>query len=204
MSKPSWLITSPENGGSGNGTIKNSAAEHTGRIAREGTVTVTATGLETPKTYKVTQSPKAEFINFTEGAEMAALKEGGVLKITGKSNAAGLTLAWVGENAGVELPADYTAHGVSTANGSAIEGDPGASAEYDWEISLTVPENETVDEIVRTLKVTTDGGISAQIAIKQTAGDPVLEIEPTEIIIPQTGTPAVDVNVTSNTTWTIS
>ena len=72
MAKPSWLITNPETSGSGNGKIKNSAAEHTGRVAREGVVTVTATGLQTPKTYKVTQSPKSEFVSFTDGSEMAA------------------------------------------------------------------------------------------------------------------------------------
>ena len=42
--KPSWLITNPATGGSGNGAIQNSASEHTGRVARTGTVTVTATG----------------------------------------------------------------------------------------------------------------------------------------------------------------
>lgn len=204
MARPSWLITNPETSGSGNGTIKNSAAEHTGRVAREGVVTVTATGLQTPKTYKVTQSPKSEFVNFTDGSEMAASKDGGVLKITGKSNASGLNFTWVGDPNGVSLPANYTAHGVVTANNGEIDGDPGASAEYNWEISLNIPENETVEEIIRTIKVTTKGGIAAQIAIKQTAGDPTLEIEPVEITIPQVGTPAVDVNVTSNTTWEIS
>lgn len=204
MARPSWLITNPETSGSGNGKIKNSAAEHTGRIAREGVVTVTATGLPTPKTYKVTQSPKPEFVSFTDGSEMAASKDGGVLKITGKSNALGLNFEWVGDPNGVSLPATYTAHGVVTNNNSNIDGDPGASAEYNWEISLNIPENETVEEIIRTIKVTTKGGIAAQIAIKQTAGDPTLEIEPVEITIPQAGTPAVDVNVTSNTTWEIS
>lgn len=204
MARPSWLITNPETSGSGNGKIKNSAAEHTGRVAREGVVTVTATGLQTPKTYKVTQSPKSEFVSFTDGSEMAASKDGGVLKITGKSNATGLNFTWVGDSGGVSLPANYTAHGVVTTNNSNIDGDPGASAEYNWEISLNIPENETVEEIIRTIKVTTKGGVAAQIAIKQTAGDPTLEIEPVEITIPQAGTPAVDVNVTSNTTWEIS
>ena len=204
MARPSWLITNPETSGSGNGKIKNSAAEHTGRVAREGVVTVTATGLQTPKTYKVTQSPKSEFVSFTDGSEMAASKDGGVLKITGKSNALGLNFAWVGDSGGVSLPANYTAHGIVTTNNSNIDGDPGASAEYNWEISLNIPENETVEEIIRTIKVTTKGGVAAQIAIKQTAGDLTLEIEPFEITIPQAGTPAVDVNVTSNTTWEIS
>ena len=91
-----------------------------------------------------------------------------------------------------------------TNNGENIDGDPGAQNEYDFSIQLTLPENDTVEEVVRTLLVTADGAQTAQIYIKQAAGDPTLEIDPTEITIPQAGTPAVSVQVTSNTTWTIS
>lgn len=202
--KPSWLTTNPATGGSGNGAIQNSASEHTGRVARTGTVTVTATGLSTPKTYKVTQTPKAEFVSFDDGAEMAASKSGGALTIQGKSNSAKLTFSWVGNVDDVDIPESYQANGTPTNNGDVIEGDPGAQNEYAFSIQLTLPENETVDEVVRTLLVTADGAQTAQIAIKQAAGDPTLEIEPTEITIPQAGTPAVSVQVTSNTTWTIS
>ena len=202
--KPSWLTTNPASGGSGNGAIQNSASEHTGRVARTGTVTVTATALETPKTYKVTQSPKAEFVSFNDGAEMAAGKAGGALTIQGKSNSAKLAFSWVGSVEDVEIPESYQANGSSANNGEAISGDPGAQNEYDFSIQLTLPENDTVDEVVRTLLVTADGGQNAQISIKQAAGDPTLEIDPTEITIPQAGTPAVSVQVTSNTTWTIS
>lgn len=202
--KPSWLITDPANGGSGNGAIQNSANEHTGRVARTGTVTIIATGLETPKAYKVTQTPKAEFVSFNDGAEMAADKTGGLLTIQGKSNSAKLTFAWVGSVEDVDIPESYQANGSPTNNGENIEGDPGAQNEYIFSIQLTLPENETVDEVVRTLLVTADGAQTAQIFIKQAAGDPTLEIEPTEITIPQMGTPAVSVQVASNTTWTIS
>ena len=202
--KPSWLITNPASGGSGNGAIQNSASEHTGRVARTGTVTVIATGLETPKTYKVTQTPKAEFVSFNDGAEMAAGKAGGVLTVQGKSNSAKLTFSWVGSVEDVKIPYSYQANGSPTNNGENIEGDPGAQNEYDFSIQLTLPKNDTVDEIVRTLLVTADGAQTSQISIKQAAGDPTLEIEPIEITIPQAGTPAVSVHVTSNTTWTIS
>lgn len=202
--KPSWLITDPVSGGSGNGAIQNSASEHTGRVARTGTVTVTASGLITPVTYKVTQTPKTEFVNFTDGAEMAAGKEGGLITIKGKSNSAKLTFSWVGEVSDVAIPESYQASGTTTNNGESIEGDPGANSEFDFNIQLNLPANETVGEVVRNLLVTAEGSQTAQIAIKQTAGDPTLEIEPTEVTIPQSGTPAVSVQITSNTTWTIS
>lgn len=202
--KPSWLTTNPAAGGSGNGVIQNTASAHTGRVARQGTVTVTAAGLSTPKTYKVTQTPKAEFVNFNNGDEMASPKTGGTLTISGKSNSSKLTFSWVGDAEGVTLPAKYQANGVDTNNGTVISGDPGAQNEFAFSIDLEIPENETVAEIVRTLLVTANGAQTAQIAIKQAAGDPTLSIEPTEITIPQTGTPAVSVQVTSNTTWTIA
>ena len=76
MSKPLWLNVSPTSG-SGNGTISNSALKHTGRVARTGVVTVTATGVSTPETYNVTQTPSAEFVSFNDGDSMSVSKGGG-------------------------------------------------------------------------------------------------------------------------------
>lgn len=204
MARPSWLITDPESNGNGNAAIKNSASEHTGRNARQGTVTVQATGVEQPKTYQVTQLPKDEFISFDNGSEQSAPKTGGTVTITGKSNTSKITISWVGDGKEVELPESYQAAGGSVNNGEAISGDPGATAQYSFQIQLQFPENETIEEVSRVLKVEANDGSSAQITIKQAAGDPTLSIDPAEITIPQLGTPAVNVNVTSNTTWTIS
>lgn len=202
MAKPSWLIVNPASG-SGNGSISNSANAHTGRVARTGVVTVTGVGVSAPETYNVTQTPKAEFVSFDDGAEMSAPKQGGTLTVLGKSNSAALTYAWVGAVSGVELPAQYKANGAATNNGEAIAGDPGATAEYASSIELNLPENNTVDEIERVIKVTTQGGQSAQITIKQAAGDAFLTVNPNEITLEADGS-AVVVTVTSNTTWTVS
>lgn len=202
MAKPNWLNVTPTEG-SGNSTISNSASAHTGRVARTGTVTVTGSGVATPATYKVTQEPKAEFASFNNGAEMAAPKDGGKLTIAGKTNSSKLTFAFVGDAHEVVLPASYQANGTATNNAAEIEGDPGAASEFAFSIELTIPENLTIDEVSRVLKVTANGGQSAQITIKQAAGDATLSVEPTEITIPQDGS-AVSVNVTSNTDWTVS
>lgn len=201
MAKPSWLQISPTSG-SGNGTISNSASEHTGRVARTGTVTVTGSGVSTPATYAVTQTPKEEFASFNNGASMSVNKDGGTVTIVGKSNSSKLTFAWVGSS-DVSLPKTYTAAGSSATSGSAITGDPGAAAQFDFNIELEFPENDTIDDILRTLKVTANGGQSAQIAINQAAGDATLSVTPTEITIPQDGS-AVSVSVESNTSWTVS
>lgn len=200
MAKPSWLKLNPSTG-SGNGTIANSANAHTGRTARTGTVTVTGVGVSTPSTYKVTQSPKSEFASFDNGSEMSAPKTAGTVTVEGKTNSSKLTFAWAGSVVDVTLPAKYNANGTQTNNAATISGDPGATAEFPFSIELEFPKNDTIEEVVRTLKVTANGGQAAQIAIKQAAGDATLSVSPAEITIPQSGS-AVSVNVTSNTSWT--
>ena len=206
MAKPSWLVLNPTTG-SGNGSIANSSnSAHTGRVARTGTVTVTAVGVDTPVTYKVTQSPKAEFVSFDNGAEMAVSKEGGEVTVSGKSNASKLTFSWVTKArvAGdVDIPTTYQANGVTTNNGVEITGDPGATAEFPFSVTLNFPLNDTIEEIVKNLVATTTGSISAQIALKQAAGDAYLRVDPIKITLTAEGTP-VNVNIESNTSWTAS
>jgi hypothetical protein len=172
-------------------------------VVRTGIVTVTGVGVEKPATYEVRQTPKAEFVEFTDGVEMSAPEEGGNLTITGVTNSSSLTFAWVGDSAGVTLPGTYMANGGVTSNGNGVTGDPGAVSEFPFSIELSIPENETIVEVVRTLKVTATGGQSVQIAIKQAKGDAVLIVTPTEVIIPQEGGSA-SVSVESNTTWSVS
>jgi hypothetical protein len=201
MAKPNWLIVDPMSG-SGNSSISNSASAHTGRVAREGIVTITGIGCD-PVTYKVVQTPKAEFVVFNNGSEMAANKQEGNVTIAGKSNAAKLNFSFVGDAHNVVLPESYQAAGKATANNVAIEGDPGASSEYDFSIVLALPANDTVEEINRTILVSSENGESAQIVIKQAAGDARLSVSPTEIVLDQLGTP-VSVSVASNTNWSVS
>lgn len=203
MAKANWLSVSPASG-SGNSAISNTASEYTGRVARVTNVTVTGTNVSTPATYKVTQEPKTEFVSFKNGAEMAANKTAGTLTIEGYSNSESIKFTWAtGSPTDVEIPATITANGTSVANGATIEGDPGATSQYTFSVALEIPLNDTVDEIVRTLVVTSKGGKTAQIAIKQSAGDARLSLSATEITIPQAGG-SVSVNVISNTSWTVS
>lgn len=202
MAKPAWLNISPATG-SGNGTISNSASAHTGRVARTGVVTVTGSGVATPATYSVTQSPKSEFVSFDNGASMSASKDAGNVTVTGKTNSKKLTFAWAGTVLDVTIPEKYSANGTQTSNGANITGDPGATSEFDFSIVLPFPKNDTIEEVSRSLTVTADGGQSAQIEIVQAAGNARLSVTPTEITIPQAGT-AVSVTVASNTSWTVS
>ena len=203
MAKPSWLTVDPTSG-SGDGTITNTGLEHTGRVLRTGTVTVTGDGVAGSKAYTVNQEPKPEFVELDNGASMSVSKEGGKVKVAGKSNSNALSFAFVGEAGGASIAASYTAAGKSAANGSEIEGDPGAAAQYNFEVEVTVPENTTVDAVSRTVKVSNGGVVAAQIVLNQTSGDAFLNLDKETITLPWEGTPAQVVNVDSNTSWNVS
>ena len=200
MAKPSWLSVTPTSG-SGHGKIENSSAEYTGRVKREGIVTVTGSGVAQSKTYKVIQTPKSEFVSFS-GTELTVSIEGGSVTIEGYSNSSKLTFAWVGTS-DVSLPNNYFAAGQTTSNGASILGDPGATAQYRFNFTIAFPPNTDIYEDVRVLKVTAAGGQSSQLTIRQAAEAAYLSVSPTEVTIPQAGG-SVSVQVTSNTNWTVS
>lgn len=214
----SWLNLNPGSG-AGNGTIAVGAQVHTGRVARQGSFTVTGAGVAAPVTVSVTQSAKTEFVSFDSGATHAVAKAGGSVTITGKTNSSKLTFSWLPVDATdkdgnkvdpesginypeVTLPAKYSADGVQTNNAAAITDDPGAVAEFAFSITLSFPANGTMDDVYRTLKVTANGGQSAQVQTIQAAASASLQVSPTEVTIPAAGTP-VSVTVTANTTWTV-
>jgi len=210
MAKAAWLTLNPMSG-QGNATVQNTATVHTGRVQRETTVTGVATGVSPNKTYTVIQKPKTEFVSFDNGTEITVGKEGGSLTIKGKSNSAKLAFSLVDNAEGtandlsLTLPANYTAAGAETANSAAITGDPGASAEYAFSITFTgIAENLTINELQCALAVAAgDNAATAQITIKQTAGDPTFNFDNDNITIEASGE-AVSQGVKSNTSWTLS
>lgn len=211
MAKAAWLTVNPASG-NGNATVQNTGAVHTGREQRETTVTGVAVGVSPNKTYKVIQKGKPEFVSFTNGAETTVGKAGGTLTITGKTNSSKLnfelvnleTRAVVAGGLKLTLPSKYTAGGVETTNNVAITGDPGAQQEFEFSITFTgIAANTTIDELTAAMKVTTAGGQSAQIQIKQSAGDPVFSFGQETITLEASGT-AVSQTIVSNTSWELS
>lgn len=198
MAKPTWLNLTPTSG-TGNADISNSASAHTGRLERNATVTITADGVADPITYQVTQLPKDEFVAF-DAATFEAPQTAGDVTITGTSNSASLTFS---ADAPVTVGTNYTAHGISTVNGQAIQDDPGASEEYDFSATVTLPENTTVQSVDYTIKVTDGAGVEHTFTVRQHAGEAFVSVAPQSITIPQDGS-AVNVSVTSNVSWTVS
>lgn len=211
MAKAAWLTVNPASG-NGNATVQNVGTVHTGREQRETTVTGVAVGVSPNKTYKVIQKGKPEFVSFTNGAETTVGKAGGTLTITGKTNSSKLnfelvnleTRAVVEGGLKLTLPSKYTAGGVETTNNVAITGDPGAQQEFEFSITFTgIAANTTINELTAAMKVTTAGGQSAQIQIKQSAGDPVFSFGQETITLEASGA-AVSQTIVSNTSWELS
>lgn len=211
MAKAEWLTVNPASG-NGNATVQNIGTVHTGREQRETTVTGVAVGVSPNKTYKVIQKGKPEFVSFTNGAETTVGKAGGTLTITGKTNSSKLnfelvdieTRAVVEGGLKLTLPSKYTAGGVETTNNVAITGDPGAQQEFEFSITFTgIAANTTIDELTAAMKVTTAGGQSAQIQIKQSADDPVFSFGQETITLEASGA-AVSQTIVSNTSWELS
>lgn len=211
MAKAAWLTVNPASG-NGNATVQNMGTVHTGREQRETTVTGVAVGVSPNKTYKVIQKGKPEFVLFTNGVETTVGKTGGTLTITGKTNSSKLnfelvnleTRAVVEGGLKLTLPSKYTAGGVETTNNVAITGDPGAQQEFEFSITFTgIAANTTIDELTAAMKVTTAGGQSAQIQIKQSAGDPEFSFGQKTITLEASGA-AVSQTIVSNTSWELS
>ena len=200
MAKANWAKVSPQSG-SGNATVNvSSEAPHTGRSVRTTVLTITAANVEA-RTVAVTQQGKPAYVDAQDTA--TAAKGGQNVTISGKANSAKLTFTLGTGNLAVTLPANYTAGGVSTSNGSAISGDPGAAAEYDFSIVLTVPANDGVTELTRQIIVTDENGKTDTCLLTQTAGDATLTVSKTAIELAYTGE-AVSFDITSNTSWVIS
>lgn len=199
MAKANWLKVNPSSG-SGNATVNvSSTAPHTGRTARTTTLTWKAANVANI-TRNVIQAGKLEYVDIADAA--SADKAGKVVTISGVSNSAKLTFTLGDGDLNITLPATYTANSVSTSNGAAISGDPGASAEYPFSISITVPANTTTSAKSRQIIVTNEAGEYDICLLTSAAGDAYLNVELGDIKLGYEGT-AVPVTVESNTSWTV-
>lgn len=189
--------------GSGDQAVNFSGEKHTGRLQRTINLTVTTNG-GAKKALVVNQAAAAEVVR-SDSPNASVQKTGGNVTITGKSNSTKLTFAVTpAEENGLtlQLPANYTAAGKTTANGAVIADDPGATGEFVWSITISnVPANVTIEELTATLKVTADGGQTANVTVTQAAGDSTIELDKETINLDVNGAQQT-VNVTSNDSWT--
>ena len=202
-----YTSATPE-GGSGNTTLRIKATTPNlgNRVAQTDTYTIVATGVTPTKTFTATLVAAPEFVSFDKGTEIAVVKTGGNVTITGTSNSSKLTFT---KGEGSVITADisaikYTASGVQTTNGAAITGDPGAKAKYAFTLTLTASPNGTTSERTQQITVTANNGAHTKtITLKQAAGDAYVNLSETAIEVPQDGT-EVTINVTANTKFIVA
>ena len=202
MASASWVEPN-KTSGSGNDTVSWTGSAHTGRTARQTTATFSASGVES-QTLTIIQAGKTEFVSMDDTA--AVSKTGGTVTVSGTSNSSKLTFSLTGTNGiGLTLPSTYTANSVSTSNGAAISGDPGATQQSSFSITFTsIGENTSISSLTSQLTVTDNAGHTDTCTITQAAGDAYLTISPTTINLTAAGVADNSVTVTSNTSWGIS
>ena len=176
MAKPKW-ITIGTTEGSMNGSSEITATAYTGRVAREGTITGTTAGGATDTT-AVTQEGAAEVITI-ETKEYSANAVGQNITIQGKSNSANLSIHpydIVGNKiTGISYKlavAGVTDDSWDGSKDTTVDGDPGASAIYDFTLTVTVPENKSESSATAKFTVKNANGdiTSDAITINQAAG----------------------------------
>lgn len=200
MAYANWLQPS-KTSGSGNDTVNVSAlSSNTGRNSRSTTVTFKAANCDDVlRTVLQQGKPETSAIQATASSE----KTGGTVTITGTSNSSKLTFSLGTGTLPLTLPTSYTAAGISTNNGTAITGDPGATQEYNFSIAFTVPANEDIDSKTRQIIVTDNAGNAYTCMLTLAAGDAYLTVSQPSGDIPWDASSSVSITVESNTNWTI-
>lgn len=221
MAIPSYLSWVPKTG-TGNAQIKiNSASPYTGRADRSTTisgriVTKTNTNRSTPisdrivgdtSTVRVTVIEKAtdEFIT-PDGLTINVAKGGETIHVTGKSNSKLLTFTWK-TNFGIANVTSFKVNSSTTAtSGTAIDGDPGATGGYTYDVTVVVPKNGTVKARSATLEIKGEGStVVKTITIAQAPGDGYLYLNSqgtttATVTIPKGGGEKI-LNILSNDGW---
>ena len=209
MAIPSNLTVKPFEG-NGNTTISiTSKTKPTGRNDVKSSITGKIVGQSNSVTINVTEKGKAEFVTFSGKDKTVHVGENGeTIEITGTSNSSKLTFSFSTNEIGIPNVTSFKVNNnTSATSGTAITGDPGATAQYTFKVSIVVPKNNTTDNRDSVLKVTCNTtSITDNFTISQMAGAAYLYLNSTgtttaSITIPQNGT-SQTVKVLSNTDWT--
>lgn len=203
--KQNGVVVSPSTG-SGDTTlqVKAETANRGNRVVQIANFEVEGAGVVMKKRFIASHLPADEFIEFDNNSP-AVDKGGGTITLTGKSNSQKITFS---KGTGSIIKADvsaikFTANGVEATSGTNISGDPGAKAKYNFRLTLTAEANETIESRTQQIIAKANGGQKATVTMKQTAGDPFIEVAPTNIDVPQDGS-AAQVTVDTNTTFTVT
>lgn len=203
---PSYLSWVPKTG-TGNAQIKiNSVSPYTGRVDRSTKVPGKIVGKSNTVIVTVLEKAADEFIT-PRHLTLDANKEGGTYHITGKSNSKLLTFTWK-TNFGIANVTSFKVNDSTTAtSGTAITGDPGATGEYTYDVTVVIPKNETIKPPSAVLEIKGEGAsVVKNIIITQAPGDSYLYLNlkgstNATVTIPKGGGEQT-LSVLSNDEWT--
>lgn len=203
---PSYLSWVPKTG-TGNAQIKiNSANPYTGRTDRSTAISGKIVGKTNTVRVIVTEKAADEFIT-PDGLTINVTKDGATIHVTGKSNSKLLTFTWK-TNFGIANVTSFKVNSSKTAtSGTAIAGDPGATGEYTYDVTVVVPRNETITARSATLEIKGEGStVVKTITIAQALGDSYLYLNSqgtttATVTIPKGGGEQT-LKILSNDEWT--
>lgn len=203
---PSYLSWVPKTG-TGNAQIKiNSANPYTGRTDRSTAISGKIVGKTNTVRVIVTEKATDEFIT-PDGLTIKVAKGGETIHVTGKSNSKLLTFTWK-TNFGITDVTSFKVNDSTTAtSGTAIAGDPGATGEYTYNVTVVVPKNDTIKARSATLEIKGEGAsVVKTITITQALGDSYLYLNSqgttsATVTIPKGGGEQT-LKILSNDEWT--
>lgn len=203
---PSYLSWVPKTG-TGNAQIKiNSVNPYTGRVDRSTLVPGNIVGKSNPVTVTVIEKAADEFIT-PDSLTFNVAKDGETIHVTGKSNSKLLTFTWK-TNFGIANVISFKVNDNTIAtSGTAIAGDPGATGQYLYNVTVVVPKNETIEVRSATLEIKGVGStVVKTITITQALGDSYLYLnlqgETTAAVTIPKGGGEQTLTVLSNDEWT--
>lgn len=203
---PNYLSWVPKTG-TGNAQIEiNSTTPYKGRINRTTEISGKIVGKSNSVTVTVVETAAAEYIT-PDGLSISVAKGGQTIHVTGKSNSKLLTFTWK-TNFGIADVTSFKVNSSKTAtSGTAIAGDPGATGEYTYDVTVVVPKNETIIARSATLEIKGEGStVVKTITITQALGDSYLYLNSqgttTATITIPAGGGAQTLKVLSNDKWT--
>lgn len=203
---PSYLSWIPKTGTGNQQITINSTTPYKGRSNRTTEISGKIVGKSNSVTVTVVETAAAEYIT-PDGLSINVAKGGETIHVTGKSNSKILTFTWK-TNFGIANVTSFKVNGSTTAtSGTAITGDPGATGEYTYDVTVVVPKNETIKARSATLEIKGVGAsVVKTITITQALGDSYLYLNSqgttTATITIPAGGGAQKLNVLSNDEWT--
>lgn len=203
---PSYLSWVPKTGTGNQQVTIDSKTPYKGRSNRTTEISGKIVGKSNSVTVTVVETAAAEYIT-PDGLSINVAKDGETIHVIGKSNSKILTFTWK-TNFGLPAVTSYKVNSsVSATSGTAITGDPGAKAEYTYDVTIVVPKNETITARSAILEIKGEGAsVVKTITITQALGDSYLYLNSqgttTATITIPAGGGAQTLKVLSNDEWT--